>query len=273
MVSFPNCKINIGLNITEKRTDGFHNLETIFYPVPFYDVLELIVSKDAALPPFLLETSGLEVQGSKEDNICYKAYELVKDKMQNPFSLQMHLLKNIPMGAGLGGGSADGAYALKLLNEKLRLDLSSQQLEQLALELGSDCPFFIRNKPCYASGRGERMEEINLDLSGYYLVLVNPGIHIHTGKAFSLIRPQKPIQNLRELIQLPLKEWQGNIVNDFEEPVMHWYPGIKAVKKQLLDAGALYVSMTGSGSTVYAIFDREIEVSFPQEHFCKRLAL
>lgn len=273
MIYFPNCKINIGLHITGKRTDGFHNLQTVFYPVPLYDVLELIVLKDNNLPPFSFENAGLAIDGTPETNICHKAYKLIADRLDKSVKLKMHLLKNIPMGAGLGGGSADGAFALKLFNEKLQLNLSEDELEMLALRLGSDCPFFIRNQPCHASGRGEIMEAVSLNLSGKFLVLVNPGIHIPTGKAFSQVIPRRPKKDLKQLIQLPLKDWQENIVNDFEEPMAKAHPEIKAIKEKLLHEGAVYASMTGSGSTVYAIFDREKDIDFPAPYFYKRMAL
>lgn len=273
MVSFPNCKINIGLNITEKRKDNFHNLETIFFPIPFFDVLELIKTENAEDNPFEFSTTGLKINETAENNICFKAYQLVSEKIKPSTKLKMHLQKNIPMGAGLGGGSADGAFALQLLNDVLNLKIDEKTLAKMALQLGSDCPFFLKNEACYAEGRGETFSEIKLNLKGYHLVLINPGIHISTGKLFSMITPHRPEKNLRELIKLPIKQWKNNIVNDFEEPVFSMFEPIADIKKKLYAHGALYASMTGTGSTVYGIFDQEIKINFPNEYFIKKILL
>lgn len=273
MVSFPNCKINIGLNITEKRTDGYHNLETVFFPVPFYDVLEIILSDSSQKNENTFTTSGIVIDANVENNICSKAYHLIDKQVQKLPAIKIHLHKNIPAGAGLGGGSANGAFMLKMLNEKFSLNLSEQQLIDLSLQLGSDCPFFIQNKPCYATGRGEIMTDISLDLNGMYLVLVNPGIHVSTAEAFSLIQPKQPHENLQQLIALPIEEWKKNIINDFEKPAIRKYPAIGDIKNKLYNNGALYASMTGSGSTVYGIFRENPEINFPQQYFIKKTLL
>ena len=274
MLSFPNCKINIGLNIVQKRSDGFHDLETIFYPVPFYDVLEIIRDNDAQTGNhYTFTTSGIAINTENENNICIKAYNLVINYIQSLPSLKVHLHKNIPTGAGLGGGSADGAFMLRMLNEKFELGMSTEQLMDLALQLGSDCPFFIKNTSCYAEGRGEKMTPIALDLSGYCIVLVNPGIHISTAKAFSLVQPRKPANNLRQLIQLPVKDWKDAVINDFEKPVMQLYHAIDHVKKSLYTHGALYASMTGSGSTVFGLFSKNVAISFSENYFVKKILL
>ena len=189
MVSFPNCKINLGLNIVNKRNDGYHDFETVFFPIHLKDALEIIEKEK-----FEFSTSGLPIEGEPEKNLCIKAYQLLKKDFPQLPAVQMHLHKAIPMGAGLGGGSADGAFTLKLLNKKFDLSLSEKQLINYSLQLGSDCPFFILNKPCFATGRGEILEQIDLDLSEYKILIVHPAIHISTAWAFSTIKPLKPVK-------------------------------------------------------------------------------
>lgn len=262
MLSFPNCKINIGLQVLGKREDGFHEIETVFYPVPLYDALEIIPSANLEFT-----ITGLPVDGSMEDNICVKAYQLLKkDFPQLPF-VKIHLHKAIPTGAGLGGGSADAAFMLKLLNDTFKLNLTIQQLINYALQLGSDCPFFIINKPSDAKGRGEKMEEIEVDISKYKIVLVNPGIHINTGWAFSQLSKQaydektfiRTSKSINQIIQQPIISWKEELINDFEAPVFKAHPTIKEIKESLYKLGALYASMSGSGSTVYGIFNTAID--------------
>lgn len=249
MIVFPNCKINLGLRILNKREDGFHNLETVFYPVPFRDVLEII-------PNNILEftATGLLVDGNAEDNLCLKAYHLLKKDFPQLPAIKIHLHKTIPMGAGLGGGSADAAFMLKLLNEKFKLDLSTPKLLNYALQLGSDCPFFIKNKPCFATGRGEILEEITVDLSAYKIVLINPGIHVNTGWAFANVTPAPLKKSIKEIIQQPIGRWKDELINDFEKPVFASHPQIKEIKETLYSQGAMYAAMSGSGSTVFGIF-------------------
>lgn len=270
MVSFPNCKINIGLNIINKRPDGFHNLETIFYPVNWKDALEVISNKSAATD-ISYSHSGLDIPGNTGDNLCAKAYELLKIDFPQLPPVKIHLHKALPMGAGLGGGSADAAFTLKLINENFDLGLNEQQLIDYSLKLGSDCPFFIKNKPCYATGRGEILEEVQLDLSAYKILLVNPGIHINTGWAFGQLALNSKTQNLKELISLPVSEWLGKIENDFERPVFEAQPEIASIKSKMLADGALYAAMSGSGSTLYGIFEKELpgEINFPAHYFYK----
>lgn len=268
MVLFPNCKINLGLNITGKRSDGYHDLETVFYPVHLKDAVEVIESSS-----FQFSTSGLTIDGNTENNLCSKAYHLLKKDLPHLPTIQMHLHKAIPMGAGLGGGSADGAFTLKLLNKKIQLGLSEKQLINYSLQLGSDCPFFIINKPCYATGRGENLEQIDLDLSNYKIVIVHPGIHISTAWAFENITPQKPERSVKEIIQQPIETWKSELNNDFEEPVFTKYPEIKKIKDELYNASAVYASMSGSGSAVYGFFDKQKQISipFPNTYFIKVL--
>jgi 4-diphosphocytidyl-2-C-methyl-D-erythritol kinase len=258
LVVFPNCKINLGLNIIAKRADGFHDLETVFYPIAIKDVLEVVQQSTASVDVEFTAT-GLPVAGAAADNLCVKAYHLLKKDFSSLPSIKMHLHKVIPMGAGLGGGSADGAFALAMLNRKFQLGLSNDQLIGYALQLGSDCPFFISNEPCFAVGRGEKLAPIAIDLSGYRIVVTNPGIHVNTGWAFSQVRPTKPQRQLRDVIHQPMVTWKDELINDFEEAVFGAHPEIKAIKENLYAQGAVYASMTGSGSAVYGIFEKDAD--------------
>ena len=272
MILFPNCKINLGLHILRKRHDGFHDLETIFYPLQLQDALEVIHGDTSRDVEF--SSSGLTLDVDATNNICVKAYHLLKADFPNLPPIKMHLHKAIPSGAGLGGGSADGAFTLLLLNKKFQLHLTEQQLIHYALQLGSDCPFFIKNRPCYASGRGEYLEPIELDLQNYTFTIVNPGIHINTGWAFKQLTPRADRISLRETIQMPLNEWKDALVNDFEAPIFQQYPEIARIKEDLYQAGAVYAAMSGSGSTVFALFQRELTplFSFPAHYFVKTIS-
>lgn len=252
MISFPNAKINLGLNIVSKREDGYHNIESCFYPIPWHDSLEVIEAAS-----FAFHNYGLDIPGDSKSNLCVKAYELIKGDHDIP-PVEIHLLKNIPMGAGLGGGSADGAFTLKLLNELFELNLNSAQLESYALQLGSDCPFFIKNEPAIAKGRGEQLQVINLDLSGYYLGIHNPGIHVSTKEAYTDVAPQAPSKSIEEIIQSPIEDWQDSMVNDFEASIFPNHTAIAQLKQDMYEAGAVYASMTGSGSTVFGLFKEEV---------------
>lgn len=272
MVHFPNCKINLGLNIIRKRTDGFHDLETVFYPIALRDALEVIPNRAPAVDsdsPIHFTASGLPVAGSTDNNLCVKAYHLLLKDFPKLEAVHMHLHKTIPMGAGLGGGSADGAFALSMLNQLFGLQLSQEQLIAYALQLGSDCPFFIINTPCFATGRGEVMQPVTLDLKGYTIVIINPGIHVNTGQAFSLITPQQPPVSSLTIIQQPVATWRDTLINDFEAPVMQLYPEIARIKARLYDAGAEYACMTGTGSTVFGLFHQTQvpHLSIPSHYF------
>lgn len=271
MIIFPNCKVNIGLRILGRRPDGYHNIETIFYPLPLYDALEILPLAISTSNRF--DNTGLPVPGDSSANLCLKAHVLLKQQFPSLPPVHVHLHKTIPAGAGLGGGSADAAAMLLLLNDRFELGLSHVQLEQLALQLGSDCPFFIRNETCYATGRGEQLEAIQLDLSNYQFIIVNPGLHISTAEAFSLIRPQIPANNLKELIFQPITTWQGTITNDFEKEITIRYPVINDILRGLKDAGAIYASMSGTGSTVFGIFEKNkrVNLSFPASYFVREL--
>ena len=257
MVLFPNCKINLGLRVTGKRSDGYHDLETIFYPVPLRDAAEIIAfpTKKEHPEPFELTNTGITIPGEISTNLCTKAWQLIKKDFPSIPNIRMHLHKAIPIGGGLGGGSSDGAFTLILLNEELKLNLSTERLLAYALQLGSDCPFFILNKPCYATGRGEIMEEINVDLSEYYFVVVNPDIHISTAEAFRDLGEVKHTSvSPKNIISKPINTWKENLVNEFEEPVFKKHPLLKEIRNKLYDAGADYASMTGTGSSIYGIF-------------------
>lgn len=267
MILYPNCKINLGLNITNKREDGYHNLETVFLPIPFTDVLEILPSDS-----FEFTTTGLSI--NTDDNLCIKAYNLLKQDFPNLPLVKMHLHKAIPLGAGLGGGSSDASFTLSLLNEKFSLNIKPEKLISYAIQLGSDCPFFIINKPCIATGRGEILQPINIDLSNYKILIVNPGIHIDTKWAFSKITPKQPSVSIKEIVSQPIETWKEQLQNDFEVPVFAEYPGIAKIKTNLYRQGAVYASLSGSGSTVYGIFkkDDNIASNFP-DYFYKILAL
>lgn len=262
MILFPNCKINLGLHITRKRADGYHDLETVFYPLPLRDAVEIVHTPTSAQGFPLHESTGtvdlhltgLPVKGLPADNLCVKAWHLLKKDYPGLPPIQLHLHKHIPMGAGLGGGSADAAFTLLLLNDKFKLGISTDQLLDYALQLGSDCPFFIINKPCVATGRGELMEPIALDLSKYTFLLVYPEVHINTGWAFSQITPAPGAQPLRDIVQQPVDTWKDTLINDFEAPVCQLHPPLQHIKDTLYAAGAAYASMTGSGSSFYGLF-------------------
>jgi len=253
MVVFPISKINLGLNILRKRKDGYHDISTCFYPVPYTDILEILPGKGETT----FAATGLAIPGYANDNICIKAWELV-DQKHGIGPVRIHLHKIIPTGAGLGGGSSDAAYTLKVLNDLFELRLTTELLAQYALELGSDCPFFIEGKPVLASGRGEMFESTNFSLSGYYLVLLYPAVHVSTAMAYAGVKPGEPIQTLRSILgDMPVDSWRGAIKNDFEESVFEKFPKLSTLKQVLYEAGALYASMSGSGSSVYGIFTSE----------------
>lgn len=255
LIVFPNCKINLGLRIIRKRPDGFHDLQTIFYPLPLHDILEIIKDNTSGKrTDIAFSVSGLEIQGKPEDNLCVQAFSLLKKDFPTLPPPAIHLHKKIPTGSGLGGGSSDAAFTLMLLNDLYHLQLSREHLVQYALTLGSDCPFFIMNEPCYAQSRGESLETIDLDLSAYTIVLVYPGIHISTAWAFSTLHPLEREKHLQDLIGLPVEQWKAVLENDFEKPVFEIYGELKEARDRLYQQGALYAGLSGSGSTLFAIF-------------------
>ncbi|MDR0429198.1 MAG: 4-(cytidine 5'-diphospho)-2-C-methyl-D-erythritol kinase [Tannerellaceae bacterium] len=254
MICFPNAKINLGLNVVGRRQDGYHDIETIFYPVPVRDALEVVESET-----FSFRQSGIPVDAPLEKNLVMRAMNLIEARYSLP-ALGVHLLKEIPFGAGLGGGSSDGAYMLKLLNDFCRLGIPTDELEQMAAELGADCPFFIQNQPVFASGTGNVFEKVTLSLRGYYLCLVKPDVAVSTSDAYGMITPRRPEVSLREIAERPVRDWRGVMANDFEACVFPVYPLIEEVKEALYEAGALYASMTGSGSSVFGLFDKAIDL-------------
>jgi 4-diphosphocytidyl-2-C-methyl-D-erythritol kinase len=272
MVVFPNCKINIGLQVLDKRPDGYHNIETIFYPVPLKDAVE-IIEAPGSVKGVEFTASGLAIEGNENNNLCIRAYDLLKNDFPHLPPIKMHLHKVIPMGAGLGGGSADGAFALRLINEKFALGLKSEQLLAYALHLGSDCPFFIINTASFASGRGEALEPIPTDLTQYQFLLINPGIHINTSKAFGALQHNRQYRSLKDLISEPVAGWKGKICNDFEHQAFMQFPEMAVLKDQLYAAGAVYASMSGSGSTIYGIFEQgpRPRLNMPPHYFFRWL--
>lgn len=254
MICFPNAKINLGLNVVSKRPDGYHNIETVFYPIPVKDALE-IVRADS----FSFTQTGMPVDAPTEKNLVIKALKLLKTTHEIP-ELEIHLLKAIPFGAGLGGGSADAAFMLKLLNDFCKLEIRSEELEHMASAIGADCPFFIRNTPVFASGTGNIFEPVNLSLKGYYLCLVKPNVAVSTPEAYSMVTPVTPPVSLKEIIKMPVADWKKRMVNDFENSVFPKYPVISSIKKTLYEAGALYASMSGSGSSVFGLFEKPVQL-------------
>ena len=247
MIVYPNAKINIGLNVLEKRSDGYHELSSVFYPVKeLYDILEIIPSTD-----FSFSSSGISIPG--ENNICTNAFDLLKADF-GIGNVKIHLHKQIPVGAGLGGGSADGAFTLTALNELFDLKLSNSQFEKYALQLGADCPFFIDNTSKLVEGIGEKMINIDLDLSQFEIKLINPEIHISTKEAYTGVAPQNPELSVEEIIKIPIKEWKGKLKNDFEISAFEKYPQLAKMKEKLYADGAIYASMTGSGSVIFGFF-------------------
>ena len=261
MVIFPNAKINIGLNIIERRADGYHNLETIFYPVKINDVLEIIESDELSF-----ESSGLDIPGKMEDNLCVKAWHLLRRHHKIP-PVKIHLHKNIPIGAGLGGGSADAAFFIKLMNQNFSLNLSIEEMQDYARILGADCAFFIESKPVFAFDKGDEFEAIKLDLSAYKIVLVMPEEHVSTSEAYRGVKPAQTKTSLIELVNTPIASWKKYIKNDFEESVFKNHIAIRGVKAALYEAGALFASMSGSGASVFGIFNELPNLSHLEEEY------
>ena len=265
MIVFPNAKINIGLNIVRDRADGYHDLETIFYPIPVSESLECVVSPENEDVDFLC--LGLSVAGDAQSNLVVKAVNLLKKEGYKIPGLKVILDKRIPMGAGIGGGSADATFMLMMLNEKFNLEISKEELIRMAAKLGADCPFFVLNSPVYATGIGEVMTPIDLNLGGLHFVLVRPNVFVSTKQAFSGIVSKPSIHSLPEVVKYPISEWHKYIHNDFEDSIFPSFPEIKRVKDILVENGALYASMSGSGSSVYGIFDK-----CPDSHLSEKFA-
>ncbi len=255
MITFPNAKINLGLNIVEKRSDGYHNLETIFYPIRLNDMLELVPTDGATM--FYNVGEFVECENI-EDNLIYKAYKvLASDYVLPPFAA--YLKKTIPTGAGLGGGSADAAYMIKMINDYAGLGLDDEEMERYAVRIGADCAFFIKNRVQYAEGIGNEFGEVDLDLRGYKLLLVKPRIHVSTKEAYAHTMPKRWVVPLKEAVRRPIEEWKDCVYNDFEESVFKVYPRLGEIKDDIYKLGAIYASMSGSGSSVFGIFAPEAE--------------
>lgn len=274
MIVFPNIKINLGLSITEKRPDGYHNLETVFYPVALEDALEIRALPEASLPEadkkITLHQYGMEITGNPEDNLVAKAYSLLDKEFHLP-PVEIHLYKHIPSGAGLGGGSSDAAFMLKLLNGHFHLNLSEEQLEIYAATLGADCAFFIKNKPVYAEGIGNIFSPIELSLKGYQIMIVKPDVFVSTREAFANIHPHHPEYPVKEVIRRPVAEWKDTLINDFEASVFPQHPVIGEIKQELYNQGAIYASMSGSGSSVFGLFAPDAalpEINRKSNSFC-----
>ena len=253
MICFPNAKINLGLNVTEKRTDGFHNIETIFYPIAWCDALEVVETNTGN---FNLYASGYAIAGKQEDNLLYKVYQLIKQTHTLP-PINVYLQKALPMGAGLGGGSADAAFFINLLNDAFSLELGDTEKQNIAKQLGSDCAFFINNKPVFAYNKGDEFNAIDLDLSKYYIAVIYPNVRSNTKEAYSLVTPKLPQQSVLEIITQPIETWKDLLVNDFEPSIFSLYPIVKTIKENLYEQGAVYASMSGSGSAVYGLFNEK----------------
>ena len=270
MSCFPNAKINLGLNITEKRSDGFHNIETIFYPIGWNDALEVIVQNPTSVldsartdnklkQEFNLHLSGLAITGNIEDNLLYKAYQIIKQTKALPH-VDVYLHKTLPMGAGLGGGSADAAFFINLLNEQFQLNFTEIERIDIARQLGSDCAFFIKNTPVYATQKGDVFTDIKLNLSDLYIAIIYPNVHSNTKEAYSLVKPQLPSKSLLDVIQQPIATWKTDLVNDFEKSIFSLYPIVEKTKQDLYELGAVYACMSGSGSAVFGLFEKEPDI-------------
>ena len=253
MLLYPNAKINLGLNIVARRPDGYHDIETIFYPIPLQDALEV-----TAADHFSFRLSGNQLDCAAGDNLVIRVLKMLEADYRLP-ELDIHLFKHIPSGAGLGGGSSDAAFMMKLLNEQFSLGMTEDEMEQRLATLGADCPFFVRNRPVFATGIGNVFTPISVDLSGWTLVLVKPDVHVSTRDAYSSVQPARPDMSLTEIARRPVEEWQQLMRNDFEVSVFPRYPEIAAIKDLLLDLGAVYAAMSGSGSAVYGLFRQPLE--------------
>jgi 4-diphosphocytidyl-2-C-methyl-D-erythritol kinase len=267
MIVFPNAKINIGLHVVSKRPDGYHNLETVFYPVKLADALEMAETGKTGI-----SFSGLNIEGSPADNLVMKAYEFLRVDFGLP-PVQFHLHKVIPTGAGLGGGSSDAAFTLKMLNNHFKLGLTVEQLKQYAVRLGADCAFFIENKPAFAMGIGDELYPLALDLSEYHIMLIKPNVSVSTVQAYKNVIPAKPVFSLSTLTEVPVEMWKDRVVNDFEKSIFPGFPEIEKWKDLLYEHGALYASMSGSGSAVFGIFRHlpaELENKIPDGIFFSR---
>jgi len=250
VITFPNCKINLGLWVTQRRKDGYHNIQTVMMPVPWCDILEIVPAIGSETT---LTVTGTHIETQIESNLCFKAWRLMADKYSVP-PVSIHLHKVIPAGAGLGGGSSDASFTLRMLNTMFSLNLDNETLRSLAVQLGMDCPFFVENIPALSTGRGEFLKPVSLNLDGMYLAIVKPPVHVSTAVAFLGIKPEFRENSIDEFISLPIQEWKKVLHNDFEDTVFELYPDIQEVKNILYRHGATYAAMSGSGSAVFGLF-------------------
>lgn len=279
MITFPCAKINLGLNIVSKRPDGYHNLETVFYPIPLTDALEIkyMDEKFPSESPCDLKITGKDVDCNEEDNLVIKAYQLLAADFQLP-RVHAHLVKRIPTQAGLGGGSSDAAYMIRLLDERFRLNIGIPEMERYAAKLGADCAFFITADPSYAEGIGDVLMPVDVPgagLGGYYLAVVKPSVAVSTRDAYAAIVPKTPSKCCRDIVRQPIETWKDELVNDFEAPIFAMHPELAAIKQSLYDAGAVYAAMSGSGSALFGIF-REQPTGLEKEFegmFCQVMEL
>lgn len=253
MVVFPCCKINLGLNVVSRRPDGYHNLETVFYPIPLHDNLE-VIDAPKSTEPYVLHQTGIPIEGTPESNLVVRVLNQLRETYSQIPPVEIWLHKRIPSGAGLGGGSSDAAFMMRLVNEQYELGMTDDDMEYRLSRLGADCAFFNKSVPCFATGIGEVLMPINFTLAGWDFVLVKPDIHVSTKEAFSMVQPRRPERSLLEAITHPVEEWRDTVVNDFERSVFLHHPEIAAIKATLYDMGAVYASMTGSGSSVFGLF-------------------
>ena len=268
MIIFPQAKINLGLHVLKKREDSYHEVETCMYSIPLFDILEILPAGE-----FSFKQTGLMVDGNIESNLCVKAFRLIQQEYNIP-EVYLHLRKQIPMGAGLGGGSSDAAHVINGLNEIFAIGISQSRKEELAAQLGSDCAFFIDGSPKLATGRGEKLEEISVDLKGKHLLLIYPDIHVGTAEAYAGVDFYKGLKSINEILNLPITEWQNQLENSFEKSIFEKHPVMLDIKNKLIANGALYAAMSGSGSTLFGIFEKEpekLELPLSNQQFCLEL--
>lgn len=279
MIVFPCAKINLGLNIVSKREDGYHNLETVFYPISLYDALE-IKYMDEKFPSQVacdLKVTGNAVECDEQNNLVVKAYNLLSEDYKLP-RVHAHLYKHIPSQAGLGGGSSDAAFMIRLLDERFRLNIGNPEMEKYAARLGADCAFFIEAEPAYAEGIGDELMPVDGpkgNLNGYYLAIVKPDIAVSTKEAYAAITPTATSKSCREIVRQPIETWKEELVNDFEAPIFKLHPELAEIKEKLYQQGAKYAAMSGSGSALFGIFETEpngLKEMF-QDCFCEVLKL
>lgn len=250
MIKFPKAKINLGLNIIEKRSDGFHNIESIFVPIPVNDILEVVENNDNQTN---FTSTGINIPNDGKPNLVERAWKIFNESYGIP-TVDIHLHKNIPIGAGLGGGSSDAAYCMLILNELFNLNISKKELLALASKLGADCAFFMNGQLSFAEGIGDKFSDIQVDLSGYYCLISYPNLHVSTPVAYQHVKPAIPTKNIKQIVKQPISTWKAELRNDFENSVFQAHSQIKTLKEEMYSNGAVYASMSGSGSTVFGIF-------------------